>query len=172
MHTCNACRVCVCLCADRCNDIITSLLHDFLLQPAPGLASYTLGQKDHYIWALRSDIPGSDIYNACHDIFPPSLSCFVASTNSPSYWVLVDTTKQERDGGKIVKQKRGDDASMERSRYISRRRDKRDELGKCSKSSVCTQRQTHTIHALHVCMYVKNTPYMVNYYINSKPLPC
>lgn len=39
-----------------------------LLQPTPGLASHKLGQKDHYIWALCSDRPGSDIYSAWHDM--------------------------------------------------------------------------------------------------------
>jgi hypothetical protein len=43
--------------------------------------------------------------------------------------------RSKRDRGKIGKKKRGDDASTERSRYISRRHDKRDELGKCSKTT-------------------------------------
>ncbi|KUM58666.1 hypothetical protein ACN42_g8491 [Penicillium freii] len=33
-------------------------------KPAPGLAGYKLGQKDHYIWGLCSDSPGSNIYSA------------------------------------------------------------------------------------------------------------
>jgi hypothetical protein len=36
---------------------------------------------------------------------------------------------EERDGGKIVKKKRGDDASMERRRYISLQNNKRDKKG-------------------------------------------
>jgi hypothetical protein len=41
-----------------------------------------------------------------------------------------------------MKKKRGDDETMERSWYISERYDKQTELGKCSKSSVCTQRDS------------------------------
>ena len=66
----------------------------------------------------------------------------------------VEATRQERDGGKIVKKKRGDDASMERRRYISLQNNKRDKLSKCSERAKSAHRDKRTpcMHCMYACM--------------------